>query len=144
MSSTSGSDDASHNMPIRLMIVDDHEMVREGLRLTFEGTDIEVVAEAADGQEAFDKLKQHAIDVALVDIRMPRADGFQLLEMLRNAGLKLPVVLMHSVQDGTQAIRRCQDLGAKGLIRKGEEKEQLLTAVHSVHSGRDLWDGQPS
>lgn len=127
-------------MPIRLMIVDDHELVREGLRLTFEGTDIKVVTEAADGQEAFEKLQQQPVDVALVDIRMPTADGFQFLQMLRDAGLKLPVVLMHSVQDGALAVRRCQDLGARGLIRKGEEKDQLLAAVHSIYAGRDLWN----
>lgn len=131
-------------MSIRLMIVDDHALVREGLRLTFEGSDVEIVAEAADGKEAFDKLEQLTVDVALVDIRMPGADGFQFLQMLQEVGLKLPVVLMHSVQDGTQALRRCQDLGAKGLIRKGEEKQRLLEAVHNVHAGHDLWNRHPA
>lgn len=128
-------------MSIRLMIVDDHELVREGLRLTFEGTDVEVVAEAADGLEAFEKLKQHPVDVALVDIRMPRADGFQFLEMLRNAGLTLPVVLMHSVQDGMNAVRRCQELGAKGLITKDHDQDFLLKALHSINSGEQIWNG---
>lgn len=126
-------------MPIRLMIVDDHELVREGLRLTFEGTDVDVVAEAGDGQEAFDKLAGQPIDVALVDIRMPRADGFRFLELLREAGHKLPVVLMHSVQDGMNNIRRCQALGAKGLLHKGVEQDQLLDAVRSIHAGQELW-----
>lgn len=128
-------------MSIRLMIVDDHEMVREGLRLTFEGTDVEIVAEAADGMEAFEKLQQHPVDVALVDIRMPRADGFQFLEKLRDAGLKLPVVLMHSVQDGMHAVRRCRELGAMGLLHKGEDQQRLVGAVRSVHAGQDLWSG---
>lgn len=128
-------------MAIRLMIVDDHELVREGLRLAFEGTDIEIVAEAADGEEAFEALHQQAVDVALVDIRMPRADGFQFLELLRRAGLKLPVVVMHSVQDGANALRRCRELGAKGLIAKGQETDQLIDAVHRVYAGHDLWHG---
>ena len=127
-------------MPIQLMIVDDHDLVREGLRLMFEGTDIEVVAEAANGLEAFEKLQQQPVDVALVDIRMPRADGYQFLEMVRNAGLQLPVVLMHSVQDGMNAVRRCHELGAKGLLHKGEDQEKLVQAVRSVHAGQELWN----
>lgn len=127
-------------MTIRLMIVDDHEMLREGLRLTFEGTDIEVVAEAKDGQEAFEMLQKHPVDVALVDIRMPRADGFQFLNMLRSAGLKLPVVLMHSVQDGSNVLRRCRELGAKGLVSKGQARDCLVDAVKSVSVGRELWE----
>lgn len=127
--------------PIRVMIVDDHELVREGLRMMFEGADVDVVAEAADGQEAFEKVQLQPIDVALVDIRMPRADGFRFLELLRAAGLKLPVVLMHSVQDGTQAVRRCQELGAKGLLNKGQDQDRLIEAIRIVHAGQDLWDG---
>lgn len=127
-------------MTIRLMIVDDHELVRNGLRLTFEGTDVEVVAEAADGYEAFETLKQQPVDVALVDVRMPRADGFQFLQLLRDAGLTLPVVLMHSVDDGMRSLRRSQELGAKGLIPKGHDKEELLDAVRKVHAGRALWN----
>jgi DNA-binding NarL/FixJ family response regulator len=128
-------------MSIKLMIVDDHDLVREGLRMTFEGTDVEVVAEAADGLEAFEKLKRQPVDVALVDIRMPRADGFQFLELLKKEGLKLPVVLMHSVQDGMHAVRRCQELGAKGLIGKDHDQGYLLKAVESIHAGNEVWNG---
>lgn len=131
-------------MTIRLMIVDDHDLVREGLRLVFAGTDVDVVAEAADGQAAFEMIQRQTIDVALVDLRMPRADGFQFLEMLRAAGLKLPVVLMHSVQDGAQAVRRCQELGAKGLLHKSDELDLLIESIRKVHAGQELWGGQSS
>jgi len=130
-------------MTIRLMIVDDHDLVREGLRLTFEGTDVEVVAEAADGQEAFEKLANQSIDVALVDIRMPAADGLHFLKLLQQAGLPLPVVLMHTVNDGGENIRRCSALGAKGLIAKGHDKQELLSAIHRVHTGEELWQDSP-
>lgn len=126
-------------MPIRLMIVDDHELVREGLRLACEGTEIVVVAEAADGVEAFGLLANEQVDVALVDIQMPTADGFQFLEMLRAAGLQVPVVLMHSVRDGMQVARRCQSLGAKGLLHKSADQELLIDAIRKVHAGEALW-----
>ncbi len=128
-------------MTIRLLIVDDHDLVRQGLRLTFEGTDVDVVAEATDGQDAFEKLKQQSVDVALVDIRMPRADGFRFLELLRDAGLSLPVVLMHSVDDGMKSIRRCLEMGARGLIPKGNDKDELLEAVRKVYAGQQCWSG---
>lgn len=131
-------------MPIRLMIVDDHELLREGLRLTFEGTDVDIVAEAADGLEAFEKLQRQPVDVALVDIRMPRADGFQFLQMLRDAGLKMPVVLMHSVDDGMNAVRGCQSLGAKGLIAKDHDGDFLVKAVQRIYDGDELWNGRIS
>lgn len=130
-------------MSIRLMIVDDHPLVREGLRLMFEGTDVDVVAEASDGLEAYVQLTRQPVDVALVDIRMPNADGFQFLEMLRAAERKLPVVLMHSVQDGRQAMRRCQELGAKGLLSKSQDQDQLVDAVRKVHAGQELWTVNP-
>ena len=63
------------------------------------------------------------------------------LELLREAGLELPVVLMHSVQDGMTAVRRCQELGAKGLVSKGQDKECLIAAVHRVRAGDEMWDG---
>lgn len=127
-------------MTIRLMIVDDHDLVREGLRMTFEGSEVEVVAEAADGVEAFEQLQRQPVDVALVDIRMPRADGFRFLQSLNEAGWKLPVVLMHSIDDGMKSARRCREMGAKGLLLKGRDKEELLNAVRKVHGGGQLWD----
>ncbi|HET6424736.1 MAG TPA: response regulator transcription factor [Planctomycetaceae bacterium] len=124
---------------IRLLIVDDQAVIREGLRLTFEGTDISVVAEAADGRVAFELLSQHSVDVALVDVRMPRADGFDFLQSVSDAGMNLPVVLMHTIDEGTKTANRCRELGARGLILKGQDREDLLQAIRAVHAGRHLW-----
>lgn len=121
---------------IRLLIADDHELIRDGLRLTFDGTDVDVVAEAANGQEAFDQLDQHDIDVALVDISMPEADGFRFLQLVETSGKRLPVV-MHSIHD--RYIPRSRELGASGYVVKGQEKDVLLNAVRTVHSGGEFW-----
>lgn len=123
-------------LAIRLLIADDHELVRDGLRMTFEGTGGEIIAEAINGQQAFDQLQQHDIDVALVDISMPHADGFHFLELTRNAGVTVPVV-MHSVHEGY--LRRCRDLGANGFVLKGQEKDILVAAVRAVHAGNEFW-----
>lgn len=126
--------------PIRLLIVDDHKLVREGLKLSFADSDIQVVAEAIDGDAAFQAVSQHLIDVALVDIRMPRSDGIRFLERLFQAGLKLPAVLMHTVEDGSENVRRSRALGARGLLPKGLEREELIAFVRRVHNGETLWD----
>lgn len=126
--------------PIRLLIVDDHEMVREGLKLSFAGPEIHVVAEAANGEAAFEALLRQPVDVALVDVRMPGSDGFRFLELVRQAGLKLPVVLMHTVNDGTENVRRSRSLGACGLLSKGLGHQELVDAVCRAHAGELLWD----
>ncbi len=127
-------------MQIRLLIADDHEIVREGLRVTFENTNVRIVVEAHDGQQAFELLQQHEIDVALIDISMPRVDGFRFLELVRESDVVVSV-LMHSVHDGNEYLRRCQNLGAKGFILKGQEKKVLLSAVRAVHAGDEFWSG---
>ncbi|MDP1797251.1 MAG: response regulator transcription factor [Planctomycetaceae bacterium] len=127
-------------MTIRLLVADDHEIVRDGLRMTFENTRVRIVAEAVDGQHAFELLQQHEVDVALIDISMPRADGFQFLELVRQADIDVRA-LMHSVHDGSEYLRRCQKLGAKGFLLKGQEKTVLLAAVSAVHNGNEFWNG---
>ena len=124
------------SLKIRLLIADDHRLVREGLRLSFEATEIDIVAEAANGQEAFEALGQHVIDVALTDVNMPVADGFRFLQLTR--AIDSPVrVLMHSVNPGH--IRRCRELGADGFVVKGEDKLVLLAAVRAVYAGNEYW-----
>lgn len=127
-------------MTIRLLIADDHEVVRDGLRMTLDGADVQIVAEAADGREAFDELQRHRPDVALIDISMPRADGFHFLELVQQAGV-IAAVLMHSVHDGGEYIRKCRSLGAKGFLLKGQDRDVLLDAIRTVHVGEEFWNG---
>ncbi len=123
-------------MTIRLLIADDHELVRDGLRMTFEGSEVEIMAEAINGLQAVDKLQQHEIDVALVDISMPDVDGFRFLELTREAGITVPVV-MHSAHEGY--LRRCRTSGANGFVLKGQEKDVLVAAMRAVHAGNEFW-----
>ncbi|MBX3448453.1 MAG: response regulator transcription factor [Planctomycetaceae bacterium] len=126
-------------MAIQLLIADDHELIRDGLRLTFDGTEVSIVAEATNGREAFEQLGRHCIDVALVDISMPGGDGFLFLELVRAAGVTVPVV-MHSMNDGH--VRRSRALGAAGFVVKGQE-HKLVPAVRAVYSGGEFWDDTP-
>lgn len=123
---------------IRVLVADDHELVRDGLRMAFEGTDVEIVVEAVDGQQAFEELQRHRPEVALIDINMPRADGFTFLALMRDAGISLPVI-MHSVLDGSEILRRCRQLGARGFVLKGSDRELLLAAVRAAWAGAECW-----
>jgi DNA-binding NarL/FixJ family response regulator len=128
---------------IRLLIADDHQLVRDGLRMTLDGAEVQIVAEAADGQQAFDELQRHGADVALIDISMPRADGFRFLELVQEAG-SIVSILMHSVHDGSEYFRRCRSLGAKGFLLKGQDRDVLLNAIRTVHAGEEFWHGPSS
>ncbi|HUY35119.1 MAG TPA: response regulator transcription factor [Pirellulales bacterium] len=119
---------------IRLMIVDDHEVVRTGLQSLVEGTEIEVVATTAGGNEAVKLAKQSKPDVVLLDIRMADGDGLTTLEELR---LKLPdvKVAMLSTYDNPTYVARASAMGASDYILKGSTRAQLLGAIKAVAAG---------
>lgn len=96
-----------------------------------------IVAEAVNGQEAFEALGEHVIDVVIMDVNMPVADGFRFLELIRGAGNSVPV-LMHSVNRDHRC--RCRELGANGFVLKGEDHAALLTAIRAVYAGHEFWD----
>lgn len=133
-------------MPIALLIADDHKLVREGLRQTFARTDVAVVAEAASVAEARRSALGPAVDVVLLDLNWSRdgtyrAEGFALLEQIRAARAQLPV-LMYSIRDGRECIERCRHLGAAGYLVKGVDDWRLVTAVHAVYEGHQVWPWQ--
>ncbi len=125
-------------MSIRLLIADDHEVVRSGLKSLVEGSDIEVVAEAATGESALRMAKKHGVDVALLDVRMPDGDGLRVLTRLKDEQPDLPV-LMFSTYDNPTYIARSVALGANGYLLKGISREDLIGAIYQVASGESIW-----
>ncbi len=119
---------------IRLMIVDDHEVVRTGLESLVEGTEIEVVATAAAGSEAVKLAKQSKPDVVLLDIRMADGDGLTTLEELRQKFPDLRIVML-STYDNPTYVARAYAMGANDYILKGSTRAQLLGAIKAVAAG---------
>jgi len=122
---------------IRVLIADDHPVVRKGLSLILSDADgIEVAAEAASAQEVLQALgPRHTIDVVVLDVSMPGRSGLELLEDLRRDFPKLPVLILSQFpeeQIGVRAIRA----GAAGYLNKESAPEQLVDAVRRVHLGR--------
>jgi DNA-binding NarL/FixJ family response regulator len=121
-------------MTIRLVIADDHPVVLEGLRSLFsEEPDIEVLACAMNGEEALDALREHCPDVLVLDLRMPRKSGLEVLRAMREEELSARVVVLTAVDsdDITEAI--C--LGADGVVLKDMATHLLVQCVRSVQSG---------
>ena len=121
---------------IKVLICDDHMIVRQGIRQSLaEAADIEVVAEAADGPAALQRLRQAGIDVLLLDIALPGRDGLDVLRQARSEHPKLPVLMLSTYPDRQYAVRSLK-LGASGYLNKSADSEQITAAVRRVAGGQ--------
>jgi DNA-binding NarL/FixJ family response regulator len=117
---------------IRVMVVDDHAMVRDGIRaLVGVQKDMQVIAEAVDGKDAVDKVKKYAPDIVLMDIVMPVMNGLKATEVICKECQKTKV-LMLSQYDDEENIRESRKVGACGFIPKNTAATQLLSAIRSA------------
>ncbi len=105
-------------MPIRVVLIDDQTLVREGIKGLLSLSDaVEVVAEGADGAEAVDLVRSHSPDVVLMDMRMPRVSGAEATRHLKAEGLDVPVVILTTFDDHEQVLEGIR-AGAKGYLLK--------------------------
>jgi len=120
---------------IRLLIVDDHALMREGLKQLFEGEgDIAVSAEAGSGEEALTMLQNEAVDLVLLDITIPGIHGVELITKIR-ARPSSPPILVLSMHNEPQIAKRKLKAGASGYITKDSSPKNLLEAIRKVASG---------
>ena len=125
-------------MTLRLLVVDDHPVVRTGLvAMLAEMPDVEVVAEAADGAEAVALAARHSPDVVLMDLRMPGMDGAEATEKLR-AGGGGPAVLVLTTYDTDADIVRAVEAGATGYLLKDAPRETLADAIRRAARGETV------
>jgi DNA-binding NarL/FixJ family response regulator len=121
---------------IKVLLADDHSIVREGLRrIVEESGDMEVIAEAADGRDALRQVKALVPDVAVVDISMPGIDGLEVVSRLKGSHPDLPVLIL-TMHEEAQYIVRAVEAGAMGYLTKQSAPEQLVTAIRKVHQGQ--------
>ena len=121
--------------PIRVVVADDHPIVREGLRAVInDQADMQVVAEAATGQEVVElALGQHP-DVLLIDLRMPRLNGVEAIEAIRAAWPEARVIVL-TTYDGDEDIIRALRAGAQAYLLKDTPRAELLDTIRTVHAG---------
>jgi DNA-binding NarL/FixJ family response regulator len=125
-------------MAIQIVIADDHEVVRVGLRTILQESDIRIVAEAADGVTALKLVKKHKPNVALLDIRMPELDGISCLSRLKLDHQNV-AVLMFSAFDSPSYMARSLAMGAAGYLLKTASRKQIVDAIRVAASGESIW-----
>lgn len=125
-------------MPIRVALIDDQTLVREGIRGLLQLSDrVEVVAEGTDGSEALDIAGQHVPDVILMDMRMPQMNGAEATRALRDAGVQTPVIILTTFDDHDQVLQGIA-AGARGYLLKDVSLESLIEAIESVAAGETM------
>jgi DNA-binding NarL/FixJ family response regulator len=124
---------------ISLLIADDHPIIREGLVAIFKNQkDISVVAEATNGEEALERCNQHSPDVLLLDLRMPKKDGFQVIHELTACRPGEPRIIVMTTYESEEDVLRAVNAGAKGYLVKGMAPEEIRESVRIVAAGGSL------
>jgi DNA-binding NarL/FixJ family response regulator len=121
--------------------VEDHHVVRQGLVALLNVVEgLEVVGEAADGVEAISQFRKHLPAITLIDLRLPRLSGVEVIERIR---METPVArfIVLTTYDGDEDIYRALQAGARGYLLKGMDTEELLAAIRTVHSGKSRIPG---
>lgn len=126
--------------PIKVLLADDHAVVRAGIRQFLEtASDIQVVAEAEDGQAAKDLIEQHQPDVAVLDIQMPYASGVQVTRWVRANHRKIGVLILTAYDEDPYVLAVLQ-AGANGYVLKTAAPADIIQAVRDVHNGKSALD----
>jgi two-component system NarL family response regulator len=122
--------------PIRVLVVEDHNVVRQGLVALLKVVDgLQVVGEAADGVEAVDQYRKYQPDVTLMDLRLPRLSGVEAIQRIRQEAPQARVIVL-TTYDGDEDIYRALKAGARAYLLKGMTSEDLVTTIRAVHAGK--------
>lgn len=130
--------------PTRILLADDHELVRDGIKSLLENeAEFKVIAEASDGREALKLIAQDQPDLLIVDIRMPQMNG---IEVVKNLTANFPKVkkLVLSMHDSEEYVVESIESGADGYLLKGSSKAEFLKALHSIAAGGKYFSGDIS
>lgn len=128
--------------PIRIMLVDDHNLFREGIKYILEKeSELKIIAEAADGVEAVKKAIRYNPDIILMDINMPKSNGLEALRKIKDLGIHTKVIILTADSKRDYLIEAVK-IGAKGFMEKNSTSKELLIAIREVNFGRNYL--QPS
>jgi len=131
---------AETDQPIRVILADDHAVVRQGIRQFLEtGSNIAVVAEASDGLEAVQLIREHRPDVAVLDIQMPGQSGIAVTRMLRAERFPVGILILTAFDDEPY-IRAVLQAGANGYVLKTADAHEIVEAVQAVNEGKSALD----
>lgn len=128
--------DASVNMPIKILTVDDHPMWREGIAAVLAGeTSMTLVAEASNGCEAITHFRSHRPDVTLMDLQMPVMNGHDAIRAIRRESPDARIIVLTTYSDDDQ-VHRAIEAGASGYLLKSVVRKELVQTIRKVYAGR--------
>lgn len=120
---------------IRILIADDHSMVREGLKQLLElEDDIEVIAQSGNGEETIEKINEFNPDVVLLDINMPKMNGLEVLEYINQNNMNTNVLIL-TIHNEVEYLFKAVEIGVKGYVLKDSESDVLIKAIRSIYNG---------
>ncbi len=125
--------------PIRVLLADDHQVVRRGIREFLLEVGIEVVAEAEDGEQALQLILEQQPDVAILDVRMPRRSGIEIARLVRQQNLPIGLLILTSYDDDP-FVMAALEAGVNGYVLKTAEMGEIIEAVHAVYEGKSVLD----
>ncbi len=126
--------------PLKILLVEDDELFRLGLRVRLEREpDLEIVAEAEDGETAIEMVKRHALNIVVLDIGLPGLGGVEACRQIRQLSPDLPVLVLTS-HTQKALINRIIEVGAQGFCLKGAPSQTLILAIQSVAAGASWWN----
>lgn len=132
----------SSKQTIRVLVVEDHILIRMGLKTVSEiEPDIKIVAQVEDGESALQAFRQHRPDVAIVDLRLPGMDGIQTVQALRQEFGPMPVLVLSSYRTDADIARAIQ-AGASGYLLKDMPLPRLIEAIRAVHAGQQYFPAE--
>ena len=121
---------------IRVLCVDDHPLLREGIAVLIGNqSDMELVAEAANGREAVEQFRKHRPDVTLMDLQMPMVNGFDAISAIRSEFPEARILVL-TTHTGDVQVSRALKAGARAYLLKGSVREELLDTIRAVHAGQ--------
>jgi two-component system, NarL family, response regulator len=127
-------------MPLKLLLVEDDELFRLGLQFRLQQeANIEIAAQAADGETAVELANRHPLDLVLLDVGLPRMSGLEACRQIRSSQPQLPILALTSHSEQS-LITRLIEAGVQGYCLKGIASELLILAVRSVAAGASWWD----
>lgn len=125
--------------PIRVVLADDHQVVRHGIKLFLSAGGITVVAEAEDGAQALQLIEQHRPDVAVLDIQMPEYSGIEVVRRVRAQGWPVGLLILTAYDDDPY-IMAALEAGVNGFVLKTADMEEIVEAVRAVSEGQSVLD----
>lgn len=125
-------------MSIKIFIVDDHMVVREGLKLILETNDLfNVVGEASNGEELLSQIEEVSVDIILMDLNMPIMDGLETMKVLQEKNIQTPVIILTTYNEDKMMLQG-MEMGAKGYLLKDTGREDLFRTIESATRGEIL------